>query len=200
MIGIVDYDAGNIRSVENALDAIGVPCTIAGAAAPLEACDGIILPGVGAAPGAMRSLKEKQLDGFLRAYDRPLLGICLGMQILFKFSAEGSTPCLGLVEGSVGPLPPDRLTVPHMGWNVVRPTAPDPLWNGIAPETHFYFAHSFVSFGTAGAIAETECGVRFASAVRRGNVRGVQFHPEKSGNAGLRLLSNFASLCKSFRQ
>ncbi len=200
MIGIVDYEAGNLRSVTNALESAGIGYTVADDIETLSSCDGIILPGVGAAPGAMRSLTACRLDVFLRETPLPLLGICLGMQVLFERSSEGDTPCLGILAGSVEGLPQGKVTIPHMGWNTVQYTLADPLWEGIPDGSFYYFAHSYVAPGGPTTVAETDCGIRFASAVHRNNIYGVQFHPEKSGEHGLRLLKNFDAICKSSRR
>ncbi len=200
MIGIVDYDAGNLRSVTNALESAGIEYAVTDESDTLSSCDGIILPGVGAAPGAMRSLTACKLDVFLRETSLPLLGICLGMQVLFERSSEGDIPCLGIVAGTVEKLQEGKVTIPHMGWNTVRYTVRDPLWDGIEDGTFYYFAHSYVATVGPSTIAETDCGIPFTSAIHLRNIYGVQFHPEKSGQHGLRLLKNFDAICRSSRR
>ncbi len=199
MIGIVDYDAGNLRSVTNALSSAGIDHTVTAEREALASCDGIILPGVGAAPGAMRSLRDRMLDLFLRETRLPLLGICLGMQVLFERSSEGDTPGLGIIGGTVTGLPAGKVTIPHMGWNNVRRTASHLLWDGIPDRSFYYFAHSYAAPIGPSTTAETDCGIRFASAVHWNNAYGVQFHPEKSGPYGIQLLKNFDRICRSFR-
>ncbi len=199
MIGVVDYEAGNIASVRNALAAIGCEFLISADEAQLAACQGIILPGVGAAPGAMDSLTRRGLTGFLKGVSAPFLGICLGMQLLYEASEEGKTSCLGIVPGSVTMLGPDVKKIPHMGWNRVTFSSRSPLYAGIE-EGFFYFAHSYAAPVGPLVTGTAECGSVFAAAVRKENFFGVQFHPEKSGQAGLRLLQNFVQLCSSFPQ
>lgn len=199
MIGVIDYSAGNITSVSNALDAAGADFTVSSSREVLERADGLILPGVGGAPGAMESLHEENLASFLSGPTVPLLGICLGMQLLFESSEEGDTPCLSLLPGRVVRLDDSAAKVPHMGWNEVDFIPGNPLFEGIPPHSCFYFAHSFIAAGDACVLGTTDCGRRFPSAVARGSVFGVQFHPEKSGSNGLRILKNFAGLCRSSR-
>jgi glutamine amidotransferase len=203
VIADVDYGAGNLRSVELALERLGVPHRRAPGPGALAGAGGVILPGVGAAASAMRGLDERGLAGALRAWEGPLLGVCLGMQLLTERSYEsdpdsgpGPVPCLGLIPGetrridvrAVGEAAP---RLPHIGWNATA-LRPDFLFEGLGPERHFYFLHSFrVACDERLAIATTEHGEPFPAAVRSGSRVGVQFHPEKSGEAGLRVLANF---------
>jgi glutamine amidotransferase len=195
MIGIVDYEAGNIASVSNALSAIKADFVVSNDAKVLSSCAGIILPGVGAAPGAMASLEAIGITGFLKSAAMPVLGICLGMQLLYKESEEGSTQCLGIIPGKVSKLDARAAKVPHMGWNVVEQRSTIPLMEGIGSREYFYFAHSFYTEIDARTVASTEVGFPFASVVQMASFTGVQFHPEKSGKAGLRLLTNFVATC-----
>ncbi|HTP13666.1 MAG TPA: imidazole glycerol phosphate synthase subunit HisH [Bacteroidota bacterium] len=196
MIGVVDYEAGNIASVSNALASIGVDFVVSGDRRKLEGCSGIILPGVGAAPGAMRSLEQKQLTGLLKAPPVPLLGICLGMQLLYERSEEGTTNCLGALDGTVRRFGSETSKIPHMGWNAVDQQLSDQLFSGIPQGAFFYFAHSYYAPVDRSSISATTEGVPFASAIHDGRFYGVQFHPEKSGPIGLRVLKNFAAVCK----
>jgi glutamine amidotransferase len=197
MIGIVDYGAGNIGSMVNALDRLGAPSIVSGSAGDLESCSGLILPGVGAAASAMSLLDRNGLAGWLRGVSVPLLGICLGAQLLFERSEEGACDCLGIIPGDVARLAGDGVKIPHVGWNRVRSLRPDPLFEGIADGSYFYFVHAYA----IPVVAATSCvavhGEEFSAAVSSGSggYRGVQFHPEKSGEAGLRLLANFLKLC-----
>ena len=200
MIGIVDYEAGNITSVRNALRATGAEFTVSAEELVLRQCTGIILPGVGAASGAIRSLEQRKLLEFLRKLDVPFLGICLGMQLLYDESEEGETRCLGIVPGKVRKLDDRAARVPHMGWNQVRFTAKNLLNTAVRRRDYFYFAHSYYAPFNTWTSGLADCGISFAAAVQKGNYFGVQFHPEKSGAAGLRLLKAFAELCKSFPQ
>ncbi len=196
MIGVVDYEAGNIASVSNALKAIDAEFIVTNEIARLKECDGVILPGVGAAGGAMSSLKQFKLDAFLPTVTAPFLGICLGMQLLYGESEEGATKCLGVLQGTVRKFDGRTSKVPHMGWNLVEQRAPNPLMRDIPGREHFYFANSYYSPADKEATAVSRDGVEFAAAIQNGNFLGVQFHPEKSGHAGLRLLKNFADLCR----
>jgi imidazole glycerol-phosphate synthase subunit HisH len=199
-ICILDYGMGNLRSVEKALEHVGATATIAHDAATIRAADGLVLPGVGAFPKAMQRVCELGLDELLeerRGAGVPILGICLGLQLLFDSTTElGGAGGLGLLSGSVDVLDAPGLKVPHIGWSPVRWERESPLIEGIDSETPFYFVHSFAPRSEAGEVLGTAAyGARFACAAERGNVFGVQFHPEKSSSAGLRLLSNFAGIC-----
>ncbi|MBX6772716.1 MAG: imidazole glycerol phosphate synthase subunit HisH [Chloroflexi bacterium] len=193
---IVDYGAGNLRSVARALAAAGAQPIISSAPADLESADGIVLPGVGAAAAAMHGLARHGLIGPLRtaiAAGRPFLGICLGLQVLMSWSDEGGgVPCLGIVPGRVRRLPAG-LTIPHMGWNQVHQIAPHWIFQDIPDNANFYFVHSYVVVPEEDRIvlATTDYGGPFVSAVGSQNIVATQFHPEKSGTIGLRLYRNF---------
>ena len=195
MIGIVDYGAGNLRSVQKALEALGRRALISGDVRELDGCERLILPGVGSFGAGMAQLKARGLDAYLkeRVRSTKLLGICLGMQFLLEKSYEdGEFEGLSLVEGSV-----ERFTqgkIPQIGWNGVFDLKTH-LFDGIEEGTRFYFVHSYrADCADAFAAAKTEYYVTYPSAVYAGNVYGVQFHPEKSGEAGLRLLRNFCKM------
>ena len=201
MLAIIDYKAGNLTSVQLAFDALGQESVITSDPAAIRAASRVVFPGVGAAGSAMRNLRELDLVPVLReviAAGRPFLGICVGTQILFDFSEEdGGTPCLGLLPGRVALFhPPDsRDKVPHMGWNQVRIRRPHPLLAGIADGIDFYFVHSFYPQPARpeDVIGATDyAGVTFAAMVGRANIAAVQFHAEKSGPVGLKLLENFS--------
>jgi glutamine amidotransferase len=201
-ICILDYGMGNLRSVEKALEHVGVTATIGSDAGAVRDADGVILPGVGAFPRAMERVRELRLDELLaerHAAGVPILGICLGLQLLFDSTTElGGADGLGLLPGEVSELRARDLKVPHIGWSPVRWERESRLTEGIASETPFYFVHSFAPRpGEADLLGSAAYGERFACAAERGNVFGVQFHPEKSSAAGLRLLSNFAGVCAS---
>lgn len=200
MIGVVDYEAGNIASVSSGLSKVGAEFIVSGEPKTLSYCSGIVLPGVGAAPGAMASLQERGLKEFLKSTTIPLLGICLGMQLLYEESEEGPTRCLGIIPGIVKKIDRRASKVPHMGWNVVDQCSVIPLMEGIAAKEYFYFAHSYYAQTDDRTVAKTEEGFSFASVVQMDNYLGVQFHPEKSGRAGLSVLKNFVAACKSFRR
>jgi glutamine amidotransferase len=200
-IGIVNYGMGNLRSVEKAVEHVGSRPEISGDPAVLAGCDGLILPGVGAFPRAMERIREIGLDSMIAervAAGRPLLGICLGMQLLFDSSSElGGSDGVGLLEGRVEPLPSVAgLKLPHIGWARVEQERPSPLTAGIADGETFYFVHSFAPRPAPDELIGTAAyGERFAALVGRGNVFGAQFHPEKSSAAGLRMLADFAAIC-----
>jgi glutamine amidotransferase len=199
-ICILDYGVGNLRSVEKALEHIGARATISADAAEARAADGLVLPGVGAFPKAMERIRERGLDELIaerRDASVPILGICLGLQLLFDSTTElGGAEGLGLLPGEVSELDADGLKVPHIGWSPVRWEGESRLVEGIDSETPFYFVHSFAPEPAAGVLLGSAAyGARFACAAERDNVFGVQFHPEKSSAAGLRLLSNFAGIC-----
>ena len=196
MIGIVDYGAGNLRSVANALDRVGAQFAVCRTSEDLKLVDKVVLPGVGHFAAAAGHLAQTGLISALRDWGRerrPMLGICLGMQLLFEESEESpSTPGLGLLSGRVVRLQSRR--VPHMGWNNVRVTD-GCLTASEAVGEHYYFAHSYIAAPSDLAVVSgwaTNDGVRFPAIVQDGRLSGVQFHPEKSGEAGLRLLARFA--------
>jgi glutamine amidotransferase len=202
-IAILDYGMGNLRSVEKALERVGAEAEITGDAATAESADGVILPGVGAFPKAMERVRELGLDELIAGRieaGTPVLGICLGMQLLFESTTENEgAEGLGLMEGPVGALSANGYKVPHIGWSPVRWERSSSLTEGLKEEEPFYFVHSFAPrperdedvLGTA------TYGERFACAVERPPLYGAQFHPEKSSTAGLRLLENFARICDS---
>jgi glutamine amidotransferase len=199
-IAILDYGMGNLRSVEKALEHVGVTATITNDAGEVRAAGGVILPGVGAFPRATERIRELGLDGLIaerREAGVPILGICLGLQLLFESTTElGGAVGLGLFDGPVDALEAEGLKVPHIGWSPVRWERESRLADGIPSETPFYFVHSFAPRPNGDELlGSAEYGSRFCCAAERDNVFGVQFHPEKSSAAGLRLLSNFAGVC-----
>jgi glutamine amidotransferase len=201
-IAILNYGMGNLRSVEKALEHVGVTATITAEPDQARAADGVILPGVGAFPRAMERVRGLGLDELIeerREAGVPILGICLGLQLLFGSTTElGGATGLGLLGGEVDGLDADGLKVPHIGWSPVRWERQSRLAEGIETETPFYFVHSFAPRpGADELLGSAAHGARFACAAQRDNVFGVQFHPEKSSAAGLRLLSNFAGICAS---
>jgi glutamine amidotransferase len=204
-IVVVDYGMGNLRSVAQALRHVApeADVRISGDAADIRAADRIVLPGQGAMPDCMRSLRESGVqDAVLEAArSKPLFGVCVGEQMLFDWSEEGDTPGLGLLPGKVirfdleGRTQEDgsRFKVPQMGWNRVHQQAQHPLWDGIADQAYFYFVHSFYAVPGVAAhtVGVTEYGSAFSCAVARDNIFATQFHPEKSASAGLQLYRNF---------
>lgn len=195
MIGVVDYGAGNLASVGYALDHLGLEWAPVRRPSELASADAAIFPGVGAAGAAMSRLKSSGLERALVAFlksGRPYLGICLGLQLLFRESAEDGSPCLDVLEGMVVRLPTSE-KLPHVGWNTIELLRPCALLDGLDGAA-FYFTHSYVVTPATPALAcaRTSHGSLFVSAVESGQIFGVQFHPERSGDAGLQLLSSFA--------
>jgi len=193
-IAILDYGMGNLRSAEKALEHVGVTASITRDPVEVQAADGVILPGVGAMPRAMERIRDLGLEELIaerRESGVPILGICLGLQLLFDSTTEfGGADGLGLLEGPVVELDADGLKVPHIGWSPVRWERESRLTEGLPSGTPFYFVHSFAPRPSAGdLLGSAEYGSRFACAAQRENVYGVQFHPEKSSTAGLRLLA-----------
>lgn len=196
MITLVDYGAGNLRSVTNALAALGHACTVTSDPRTVARATALILPGVGSANQAMTQLETLGLVEPLREHvrsGRPFLGVCLGLQLLFTWSEEhGGQPCLDLLAGVVRRLPAG-VKVPHMGWNQVRLRASHPVFDGVPSGSYFYFVHSYyVEPADPGVVlGETEHGLAFASVVAWGSAIATQFHPERSGALGLRIYDNF---------
>jgi glutamine amidotransferase len=199
MIVVIDYNVGNVKSVCNALRHIGCEAQLSREVEVIENAAGLILPGVAAFGYAVSALGQlAELVKSTALGGKPLLGICVGYQMLFETSSEyGRHKGLGLVGGSVDPIPPGRV-IPHMGWNLVEMPEDMDLFAGLASEKHFYFAHSFCAeVRDAGAkVAYADYGFRLTAAVQKGNIYGTQFHPEKSGKAGLKVLQNFYDICK----
>jgi len=199
MIVVIDYNVGNVRSVCNAFRHIGCEAQLSCDSEVIKSCSGLVLPGVAAFGYAVTALGSlADLIKHLTFNGRPLLGICVGFQMLFDTSSEyGRHKGLGLVSGNVIPIPPGR-TIPHMGWNLVKPADDMDLFARSEKERHFYFAHSFYAEVTDGRakVAYTDYGFDLPAAVQKKNVYGTQFHPEKSGQAGLKILKNFAEICK----
>ncbi|MCX8085514.1 MAG: imidazole glycerol phosphate synthase subunit HisH [Rhodocyclaceae bacterium] len=206
-VAIVDYGMGNLRSVAKAVEHVAPKAKVWVTADPSEVVRAgrVIVPGQGAMPDCMRELKARGLDQAVKqaAAEKPFLGICIGLQMLFEHSEEGDVAGLGLFPGRVRRFPAEALhdaagaplKVPHMGWNEVRQSKPHPLWQGIADGTRFYFVHSYYVEPAVPELvaAATHYGIVFSSACARANIFAVQFHPEKSAAAGLKLLENFMS-------
>lgn len=202
MIAIIDYGCGNLFSLSSSLKSLGIECKITGDKAEIEAADKIILPGVGAFADAAKKLRDCGMDTLLKklaAEGKPILGICLGMQLLFDKSFEyGVHDGLGLIKGLVGPLEgnvPAELKIPHMGWNKLNLAKSDPIFKYIFPGDYMYFVHSFYAKNCIeNTLAFAEYGVAVPAVVKNGSVYGMQFHPEKSGSKGLALLKAFSEI------
>lgn len=203
MIAIIDYNAGNLTSVERAVSHLGYACTVTTDIRTIEGAERIIFPGVGAAGSAMDSLKQAGLDvAITDAFDRgkPILGICLGTQIIMAYSEENEVACFGIIEGTVRRFPVDlkatdhtRLKIPHMGWNRVSVNRHHPVLADVQEDDEFYFVHGFYPDpdDRQQVLGETDYGIPFASIIGVRNLIATQFHPEKSGRPGLALLKNF---------
>lgn len=192
---IIDTGCANISSVRYAIERLGVNAEISRDLATINSAERLLLPGVGSASEAMKNLAERDLITTIQNLKQPVLGICLGMQLLSRHSAEGDVDCLGLIPADVQQLqvaPNGRL--PHMGWNQITPVADCPLFNGIAAGSYFYFVHSFALPVGHWTRASCDYDQQFSAAVQAGNFYGVQFHPERSAAAGARLLQNFMEL------
>ena len=196
MIAIIDYGAGNIRNVLRALTYLGYEAAITADPVAIKNARAVVLPGVGAAADTVQALRVRGLDDLVRQTieaDRPFLGVCIGMQVLFDTTEEGGQqPCLGILPGVVRRLPAG-LKVPHMGWNQVQQRAETPFFSGVPDAANFYFVHSYYAEPAQQEIvaAETDYGIDFCCAVARGNLFATQFHPEKSGPIGLKIYDNF---------
>ena len=200
-VGVCDYGVGNLRSVERALRVAGAEPVISSDPSVIVTCDGVVLPGVGAFSTAAQTLRDTGLGAAvleLARLDRPVLGICLGHQLLFESSDEGhGGEGLALLHGRVVKLSPEPgLKVPHMGWNTIATVRASTLLDGVPSDSYMYFVHSYAAVpDPQDTVAVTEYGDRLTAAVERGSIMGTQFHPEKSGATGLRIYANFVSMC-----
>ena len=188
---IVDTGCANISSVYFALQRLGVSATISNDSKVIRQADKVILPGVGTAHNAMAALQQAELIDTLRQLNQPLLGICLGMQLLNQHSMEGDVSCLNLIPGEVLPMQSAGLRLPHMGWNTLTDISTHPLLAGFTAADYLYFVHSFAVAPGPYTLAQCDYGNKFAAVIGKDNVAGAQFHPERSGKSGQRLLQNF---------
>lgn len=192
MIAVIRYNAGNVQSVMNTLSRFGAKAVLTDDPDVIRDADKVIFPGVGEAGSAMRYLNEHGLSALIRSLKQPFLGICLGMQLMCSFSEEGNTECLGIFPETIHQFPKGQgFKVPHMGWNTISNLS-SPLFTGLENESYVYFVHSFYVPLSSYTTAETEYGgIKFTSALSRGNFHGVQFHPEKSGDCGMEIIHAF---------
>lgn len=194
MIAIINYEAGNLASVSNALKRLDAPHIITDKKEELDEADGIIFPGVGHAEPAMKSLQKNGLDQWIKATHKPVLGICLGMQLFYESSEEGDSKGLGVIPGRLKKFDSSKAKVPHMGWNTVSETKSHPIFDGIDDDPFFYFVHSYYAPVSEYTLGSCNYIRDFSAVVGKDNYVGVQFHPEKSGEAGSLLLQNFIQM------
>ncbi|HHF7349287.1 TPA: imidazole glycerol phosphate synthase subunit HisH [Legionella feeleii] len=195
MIAVIDITGNNLSSLTNAIKHLGYNYQLTHQAEDLIQASHVILPGVGAAASAMRALHDYQLIDVLQQLTQPLLGICLGMQLLFAHSEEGDVPCLNLLPGAIKRLSPTKEhPIPHMGWNKLHWMQTTPLAKGLAADDYVYFVHSYALLSDEHALARCQYSRDFTAIVQYKNIYGMQFHPEKSADAGLKLLNNFLQL------
>lgn len=194
MITIIDYNAGNIGSLRNAIEHLGFECSITSDPSKIKKATKVIFPGQGRAGSAMRELKKRNMDTIIKNINVPFLGICLGMQLLSDYSAEDQMRCLSIIPGETNKFA-DKLKVPHIGWNSIQIKMKSPLLNGLKDNEYFYFVHSYYfQAPKQNILGLTDYGIRFPSIIQKDNFYAVQFHPEKSGKVGLKLLYNFCVL------
>jgi glutamine amidotransferase len=189
-LAIVKYNAGNIRSVLYALERIGKEAVVTDDPAEIQAADKVIFPGVGEASTAMSYLKERRLDDLIRGLKQPVLGICLGMQLMCSYSEENDTECLGIFQNQVRRFSGDGLKVPQIGWNNIFGLR-SPLFEGVPEQSYCYFVHGYYASPGEDTIASSDYGLVYSSGLQKGNFYGVQFHPEKSARVGETILTNF---------
>ena len=195
MIAVIDITGNNLSSLTNAIKRLGYDYQLTHQADELILASHVILPGVGAAASAMRAIRDYQLIEVLQQLTQPLLGICLGMQLLFAHSEEGDVPCLFLLPGAIKRLSPTREhPIPHMGWNKLHWMKASPLAKGLTTDDYVYFVHSYALLNDEYALARCQYGQDFTAIVQHKNIYGMQFHPEKSADTGLKLLNNFLQL------
>ena len=197
MIGIIKYRAGNLASVSNALNRLGADYFISDDLEQLDTAEAIIFPGVGHAKAAMDDLRAKNLDVWLKKTDKPVLGICLGMQLLYESSEEGKSEALGLIPGKLKKFDASKAKVPHMGWNRFESVSEHSLLSGIQDEHFLYYVHGYYAPNNDYTVATCHYINNFTAVVAKENYMGVQFHPEKSGRVGSLLLQNFLNLVKT---
>jgi glutamine amidotransferase len=190
MIAIIKYNAGNITSVKNAVERLGFECIVTDVEQEIRQAEKVIFPGVGEASSAMNYLKDKELDNIIKTLTQPVLGICLGQQLMCKFSEEGNTDCLSIFDVNVKKFPPLEI-VPHMGWNNIQLYSESVLLNGISENDNVYFVHSYYCEVSENTVATCDYILPFSAVMQKNNFYATQFHPEKSASVGERILLNF---------
>lgn len=193
MIAVVDYDTGNLRSVENLLTKLGEEYIVTSDIEAIKNAEKVLLPGVGEASSAMAKLRERSLDEVIPVLTQPVLGICIGVQLMCRISEEGNTKCMGIFDTDVVRFKDKALKIPHMGWNTIENLS-SPLFDGIDEGSYIYYVHSFAPQICSQAVATTTYGVEFSAALNKNNFFGTQFHPEKSGVIGEKIVANFLKM------
>ncbi|WAJ71600.1 imidazole glycerol phosphate synthase subunit HisH [Catenovulum adriaticum] len=193
-IVIIDTSCANLASLKFGIERLGYQVEISDQADVIQAADKVFLPGVGAAGAAMEIINQKGIPDIVKNLTQPVLGICLGMQLMTEFSAEGNVDCLGLIPGQVNPIQAENLRLPHMGWNTLSHISDHPLFEGITKQDYFYFVHSLCVAPSDYTLAQCDYGQAFSASLCNGNFMGVQFHPERSGSAGARVIQNFLEM------
>ncbi|KMT66577.1 imidazole glycerol phosphate synthase subunit HisH [Catenovulum maritimum] len=191
---IIDTSCANLSSLKFAVERAGYAVSVTDDPAKIKAADKVFLPGVGAAGAAMKIINDKGIPEIVKELTQPVLGICLGMQLMTEFSAEGNVDCLGLIPGQVKPIKADGLRLPHMGWNTLTEISDHPLFAGITKQDYFYFVHSLCVAPSEYTLATCEYGQAFSASLQNGNFMGVQFHPERSGKSGAQIIKNFLEM------
>lgn len=191
---IIDTSCANLSSLKFGVERLGYKVAVTDNAEQIKNADKVFLPGVGAAGAAMRIIKEKGIPEIVKSLEQPVLGICLGMQLMTEHSAEGNVDCLGLIPGNVRPIKADGLRLPHMGWNTLTEIKDSPLFEGISQQDYFYFVHSLCVAPSEYTLATCDYGQTFSASIHHKNFYGVQFHPERSGKSGARVIQNFLEM------
>ncbi|WP_016955977.1 imidazole glycerol phosphate synthase subunit HisH [Catenovulum agarivorans] len=191
---IIDTSCANLSSLKFGVERLGYKVAVTDNAEQIKNADKVFLPGVGAAGAAMRIIKEKGIPEIVQGLQQPVLGICLGMQLMTEHSAEGNVDCLGLIPGNVRPIKADGLRLPHMGWNTLTEIKDSPLFEGISQQDYFYFVHSLCVAPSEYTLATCDYGQTFSASIHHKNFYGVQFHPERSGKSGARVIQNFLEM------
>ncbi|WP_440904719.1 imidazole glycerol phosphate synthase subunit HisH [Catenovulum sp. SX2] len=191
---IIDTSCANLSSLKFGVERLGYKVAVTDNAEQIKNADKVFLPGVGAAGAAMRIIKEKGIPEIVQGLQQPVLGICLGMQLMTEHSAEGNVDCLGLIPGNVRPIKADCLRLPHMGWNTLTEIKDSPLFEGISQQDYFYFVHSLCVAPSEYTLATCDYGQTFSASIHHKNFYGVQFHPERSGKSGARVIQNFLEM------
>lgn len=194
-IVIIDTACANLSSLKFAIERLGYDVLVTADAAKIKAAKKVFLPGVGAAGAAMQIIKERNIPDIVKELKQPVMGICLGMQLMTEHSAEGDVDCLSLIPGEINPIDaPAELRIPHMGWNTLSSISDHPIFAGITANDYFYFVHSLCAAPSEYTLATCDYGQSFAASIGKDNFVGVQFHPERSGKAGAKVIKNFLEM------